>query len=183
MAGIKPSFLTGANAKIKIGAITIAYAQDVSYRVTVSTIPIEIMGRYEVVSHEPISYSVEGNLSVIRYTAAALASGTNADGNGVGEWQITNNATGDTHFDPSKLMSAETFDLEIFQRIGPGAGDLQDGANGGIVRCLDCRFTSKGGSLNRRGVLIEQFSFNAILADDDSFNATNSGANIVDLAE
>jgi len=112
-----------------------------------------------------------------------LTAGANPDGNGIGEWQITNTDTGDSHFDPSKLMSAETFDLELFQRIGPGASDIQDGPNGGIMRCIDCRFTSKGGSLNRRGVLIEQFSFNAILADDDSFTATNSGANIVDLAE
>lgn len=183
MSGLKPSFLTGANAKIKIGAITIAYAQDVSYRASVSTLPIEIMGRYEVVSHEPIAYSVEGSLSVIRYTAAALTSGAAANGNGVGEWNITNTDTAESHFNPAKLMNAETFDLEVFQRIGPGNGDIQDGPNGGIVRLIDCRFTSKGGSLNRRGVLIEQFSFNAILADDDSFTATNSGANIIDLAE
>jgi hypothetical protein len=182
MSGLKPSFLTGANAKIKIGAITIAYAQDVAYRASVSTIPIEIMGRYEVVSHEPVAYSVEGSLSVIRYTSHATTAGAAADGNGVGNWQTTSTDTAESHFNPSKLMQAETFDLEVFQRIGQAASDVLDGPNGGIVRLVDCRFTSKGGSLNRRGILIEQFAFNAILADDDSFNATNSGANIVDLA-
>jgi hypothetical protein len=56
MAGKTPSFITGATAKIKIGALTMAYAQDVSYNTTVTTIPIETMGRYEVVSNEPVAY-------------------------------------------------------------------------------------------------------------------------------
>jgi hypothetical protein len=55
MAGKKPSFITGATAKIKIGNLTMAYAQDVSYSTTVTTIPIETMGRYEVVSNEPVA--------------------------------------------------------------------------------------------------------------------------------
>ena len=78
-------------------------------------------------------------------------------------------------------MESETFDLEVFQRIN-AAGDVQSGPNGGVIKLKDCRFTSKGGSINRRGVLIEQFAFNAIIASDDSFTSSNSGANVQDLA-
>ena len=37
------------------------------------------------------------------------------------------------------------------------------------------RFTRKGGGLNKRGVLVEQYAFNAIVADDDSFDVSRSG--------
>jgi hypothetical protein len=46
MAAKAPSFVTGANAKIKAGGKTFAYASDVSYQVIVDTVPIETMGRY-----------------------------------------------------------------------------------------------------------------------------------------
>jgi hypothetical protein len=178
MSGHAPSFLTGANAKIKIGPSTIGYAQDCSYRVTVSQIPIEVMGKYEVVAYEPIAYSVEGTLSVIRYTSAAAGvAGANAEGNGVGNWDVTPDQKGNFAFDPSKLMVSKTFDLEVFQKINPN-GDV--GENG-VIKLTDCRFTSKGGSINRRGVLVEQFAFNAILASDDSFKSSPSSANTQDL--
>ena len=177
MSGMKPSFITGANAKVKIGAMTVAYAQDVSYRVTVSQIPIEVMGKYEVVAYEPVAYAVEGTLSIIRYTSASKdVAGANAEGNGVGNWNM-GGQTADFAFNPSKLMMSETFDLDVFQKIN----DKGDVGAVGIVRLKDCRFTSKGGSINRRGVLVEQFAFNAILASDDSYTSSPSAANTQDL--
>jgi hypothetical protein len=71
MANKIPSFVTGATAKIKAGGLTFAYAQDVSYRVNVDTIPIETMGRYEAVTNEPVNYTVSGELAIVRYTAIA----------------------------------------------------------------------------------------------------------------
>ena len=188
MSGQKPSFLTGANAKIKIGAITIAYAQDTSYRVSVATIPIEVMGRYEVISHEPIAYAVEGSLSVIRYTKDATGVGaagtttsgiTAATGNGIGHWAITDSQKGSASFNPRELLVSQTFDLEIFQKNGlDGDNEVLSSA----VKLIDCRFTSKGGSINKRGVLTEQYSFNAILAQDDSFVVARSGGSGTDLS-
>lgn len=177
MANKQPSFLTGANAKIKIGAITIAYAQDVSYRATVSTIPVEVMGRYEVISHEPIAYTVEGSLSVIRYTAAATGEGAAADGNGIGKWDVTADTKGSAHFNPSTLLTSKTFDLQVFQKIADdGTGSIA------AIKLIDCRFTSKGGAVNKRGVLTEQYSYNAILAEDDSFDVAVTGGAGTDLS-
>lgn len=177
MAGIKPSFITGANAKIKAGDITIAYAQDVSYNTTVTTVPIETMGRYEVVTNEPVAYFIDGTLSVIRYTdvAAGLA-GAAATGNGVGNWNFQNPSGRDAgeHFNPAAMLASETWDLEIFQKSDDGSGSV---ATTSVIKVKDCRFTRKGGGINKRGVLVEQFAFNAILADDDSLTAERSGDN------
>ena len=174
MAGKKPSFITGANAKIKAGDLTLAYAQDVSYNVTMTTIPIETMGRYEVVSNEPVAYFVDGTLSVIRYTSVAQGmNGAAATGNGVGNWKF-NNPTGtdaSQHMNPSELLASQTWDLDIYQKYDNG-GTV---ASQKVIKLTDCRFTRKGGAINKRGVLVEQFAFNAILQDDDSYTAGNSG--------
>lgn len=172
MAGKKPSFITGATAKIKIGNLTMAYAQDVSYSTTVTTIPIETMGRYEVVSNEPVAYFVDGTLSVIRYTKEASGMpGTAANGNSVNQMGNTPGSGGNagSGFDPAQMIASETFDVEIFQK-------LSDGTTESVVKLRDCRFTRKGGAITKRGVLTEQFSFNAILLDNDSSAAVgNSG--------
>ena len=169
MAGKTPAFVTGATAKIKVGNVTLAYAQDVSYNVTVTTIPIETMGRYEVVSNEPVAYFVDGTLSVIRYTKeASNMEGASAEGNGVGKWNLNGgNGEGAKGFNPGNMLASETWDLEVFQKT--------DGADAAVIKLRDCRFTRKGGGINKRGVLVEQFAFNAILAQDDSFAASNSG--------
>ena len=181
MAGKKPSFITGATAKVKIGNLTMAYAQDVSYNAAVTTIPIETMGRYEVVSNEPVAYFVDGTLSIIRYTAAATGAGVAIDGantttgNSVNEWNNTAGSGGNAgaSFDPGRLISSETFDLEIFSKIPGDSAQPASGSSGtvqteSVIKLRDCRFTRKGGGINKRGVLVEQFAFNAILADNDS---------------
>ena len=162
-----------------------AYAQDVSYNTTVTTIPIETMGRYEVVSNEPVAYFVDGTLSVIRYTKSAggdTASSTingasTHTGNSVEQWKNAagSGGTAGDGFDPSKMLSSETFDLEIFSKLPGDAGTTSTDVVS-VIKLRDCRFTRKGGSINKRGVLVEQFSFNAILADNDGeIEVGNSG--------
>lgn len=174
MAGKKPSFVTGANAKIKAGNLTLAYAQDVSYATTVDVIPIETMGRYESVTNEPVGYRVEGNLNIVRYTKIAQQngmSGAAAGGNGVGKWNFSTGGVAKEHVNPGDLLASQTWDLEVFQKFDDG------GAIGSelVIKVKDCRFRSKGGAVNKRGILVESFSFVGILGEDDSFTASNSG--------
>ncbi len=169
-----PSFITGANAKIKVGGITIGYAQDVSFNTTVTTIPIETMGRYEVVSNEPVAYFVDGTLSVIRYTKIAQQNGMDgaaAGGNGLGNWVLRDidNQTAETGINPNTILASQSFNLEVFQKTDDPETPEK------AIKIKDVRFTRKGGGINKRGVLVEQFAFNAILAEDDSFIAANSG--------
>lgn len=172
MAGKTPSFITGATAKIKVGALTMAYAQDVSYNTTITTIPVEVMGAYEVKSNEPVAYFVDGTLSIVRYTKEASAmSGAAADGNSVEQWENAAGSGGNAGdgFDPARMIASETFDLEIFQK-------LADATTESVGKLRDCRLTRKGGAINKRGILVEQFAFNAILMDNDSaVEAGNSG--------
>lgn len=173
MAGIQSGFVTGARAKIKLGGKTMAFCSDVSYNITVQTIPVEAMGKYEVFNNEPIGYMVDGSFSVIRYTAgmAALSkipdqqgteaslgtniSGNETDNNGV----LTKGTAPDAHLNPGKILSSRTVDLEVVDKSQiPGETRL--------VKIQDVRVTRKGASLNKRGVLVDNYTFVAILADD-----------------
>lgn len=182
MAAKKPSFITGANAKIKVGGKTFAYASDVSYQVVVDTIPIETMGRYEAVTNEPVNYSVAGELSVVRYTAIAKTNnmpGTNTGGNALGRVDYTTGGNGANELNPGNLLFSQTWDLSVFQKeqaAATAAGDtavVTDSVE--FITIKDCRFTRKSAALNKRGILVDRLSFVGILADDDSFDASYSG--------
>lgn len=200
MAGQMPSFITGANAKIKVGTLTMAYAQDVSYSIEVSTIPVETIGRYEVVTNEPIAYYVSGTLSVIRYTKSAASvtgttgtvlQGVNKTGNSINNWNDASAGNIGKHFDPGQLLNSKTFDLEIIAKISGSSGgaiaavgstpEVAAGANpagstGGesIIKIRDCRLTRKQGSITKRGLIVDQFAFSAVLADNDDENAVGT---------
>lgn len=172
-------FISGANAKIKVGGKTWAYASDVSYQVVVDTIPVETMGRYEAVANEPVNYSVAGELSVVRYSKIAQDTGklstgqkTSTTGNGIGQ------AGYSSHFDPASMMSSSTFNLEIYQKnqqVQVGETNAGEIITNSIIKITDCRFTRKSAALNKRAILVDRFSFVGILASDDSFTAGNSG--------
>lgn len=183
MAGKKPIFITGANAKLKVNNKTMAYAQDVSYTVAVDTIPIETMGRYEAVTNEPVNYSVAGEFSIVRYTKAAaeiaddsgaVIDGANTDGNGLGAIYGSTNNPSDinglaSHVNPSNLLQSQSWDLEVYQK-GAGAADSVP-----VLKIKDCRITRKSGGLNKRGILVERISFVGVLHEDDSFSVGTSG--------
>jgi hypothetical protein len=182
MAGKKPSFITGANAKIKVGGKTFAYAADVSYQVAVDTIPIETMGRYEAVSNEPVNYSVAGSLSVVRYTSIAKNNnmpGTNTGGNGLGKVDYTTGGKASDELNPGNILFSQTWDLAVFQKEQAAATAAGDAAvtteSVEFITIKDCRFTRKSSSLNKRGILVDSLQFVGILADDDSFDVSSSG--------
>lgn len=182
MAAKKPSFITGATAKIKVGGKTFAYCSDVSYSVSVDTIPIETMGRYEAVTNEPVNYSVAGSLSVVRYTKIAQQNnmqGAVANGNGLGNVNYTTGGNGADEINPGNLLFSQTWDLSVYQKIQPAAGAPAT-EDAEFLTITDCRFVRKSGSVSKRGILVDRLDFVGILADDDSFNASHSGDN--DLA-
>lgn len=167
MAQMKPGFITGANAKIKMFGKTLAYCSDVSYNVVVQTIPIESIGKYEVHSNEPVAYSVDGSFSVIRYTKNATlpaAGGTikdAADGKGNSPRNIEgagSEGNAGQHLDPSEMLASQTFDLEIHEKRANGDTSL--------YKVADCRITRRGMSLNKRGVVVDNYAFVGILATD-----------------
>lgn len=202
-----PSFITGANAKIVIDDITLAFAQDVSYQVSINTIPIRGMGKLEVSAYEPVSYNVTGSITVVRYTKDAgssfskiytttmidtdgdpatpavpvitevvgsprkLINGANEKGNSIDRWNTKTSNIGH-HLNPGKMLSSLTFDLEIITKIN-STGVINTES---VIKVRDCRITGKTGSLSKRGLMMDQFSFNAILVDnDEDFSASGTG--------
>lgn len=164
---IKPSFITGASAKIRVGGKTFAYASDVSYSVAVDVIPVETMGRYEAVNLEPVNYSVSGELSVVRYTKFASQTdnpyNVNTTGNGLTASGLS------THFNPKDILDSESVDIEIFQK--------QKDANVNVLvaKVRDARFTRLGGGINKRGILVERMSFMGLLFDGNDTSVASSG--------
>lgn len=143
MAGITPFFLTGANAKIVLNNKTVAFATNVSYRITVRHASPRVLGRYEVEVHEPLTYDVEGSLTVIRYSRGFKALGgapadTENAGSGIGSYGsdtlggMVGSAIGlpsadgqfdgraDQAFNPSTFYQSKMFDIEIRQKIPGG---------------------------------------------------------------
>lgn len=182
MASKKVSFITGANAKIKAGGKTFAYASDVSYQVTVDTVPIETMGRYEAVTNEPVNYSVAGELSVVRYTNIAKTNnmpGAAANGNGLGNVAATTGGNMSEHINPGNILLSQTWDLSVYQKTqnattAAGATAVTTEA-AEFITIKDCRFTRKSAALNKRGILVDRLAFVGIMADDESFDSSGSG--------
>jgi len=177
MSGMKPGFITGANARIKLFGKTLAYCADVSYNVTVQTIPIESIGKYEVHSNEPVSYSVDGTFSVIRYTNSANTAKIKdaKDGKGNAPKNIgDNDSNAQSHLDPGQILVSQTFDLEIFQKTGAGRDTTVPTTDQKVAKLRECRLTRRGMTLNKRGVIVDNYAFVAIYMDDSDLGDSNA---------
>jgi len=174
MPGIRPFFITGANAKIKINDKTLAFCTDMSYSIQILTQTPKILGMYEGSSVEPLGYSVSGSFTVIRYAKDAKANiggqaprGTAANdaGNGVGNWGgtwggklgdflarngIGNDGRANEALDPSKFANGVTFDIEVYQKTPP-QGAPNQGADAIIGRALQNTLDILGGGNNFSG--------------------------------
>jgi len=199
MASVVPSFITGANAKIKVGSLTLAFASDVSYEIRVSFSPVRAMGMLEVAAYEPMSYTVSGSFSVVRYTKDAASAdiivtslidddddsrtpakvktsisgkvvpGTNSSGNSIHQWKDKQAGDIGRHLDPGSILKSLTFDLEIFSKYSKNETES-------ILKIRDCKIVSKSGSLTKKGLMIDNFEFNAIFADnDESISVSGTG--------
>ena len=196
MSNKVPFFLTGANAKIILNNKTLAFATDVSYRITVKHASPRVLGRFEVEVHQPLSYDVSGSLTIIRYARGLTDFNKNhghtspedasRHGDGVGSMTRSSFAgavgsalglpTADGQFDgkaneafvPSRMYQSSMFDIEIRQKLSTGE-DVK------VVLLRDCRIEESQFSLTKKGVATETLTFKARYADDDSAIARKSG--------
>lgn len=158
----KPGLISGANAKIKIGDKTMAYATEISYRVAVTTLPIEVMGKPEVIDNVPVAYNVDGSFSIIRRIG---------DSNSPTQWTMT--TKDGTHnvneqLDPFKMLESQSFDIEVFLKK-----TIVGGLSDKIMKFKNCRITGRSSKIDKRSVYIEDFSFSGELFDDDSSSVTD----------
>lgn len=159
----RPAFLTGANAKVKIGSKTFAYIMDLSYSLDTETMPIESFGRYEIIANEPISFMVSGSFSVMRYTSA-LAGEIGISG---ADW-ATSTSAHDMDFadqlNPSRIILSTMFDIEVSQKHADAAGTGVTETS--YLKLEGCRITNRRATLSKRGVLIDTYTFIGQLGGD-----------------
>lgn len=188
MSGVQPFFITGANAKIRLNNVTLAYCTNVQYTIAVNHASPVLLGMYEPASLEPLSYKVTGSFTVIRYVAdAADKIGSAPDkaskkGNGIGYWGPDgffkkligglnpSGADGRPYdsFNPAKLDKAAMFSMEILQK-------LSNGETMSLANIRDCRITQAALTMNKAGAVTQTFNFSALYVDEDSFKADFSG--------
>lgn len=191
MSGTRPFFVTGANAKLKLNGKTIAYCTDFSCTVQVLHQTPHVLGMYEGVSVEPLSYNVQGGFSIIRYVhnAAQNIGGTppngvasNDAGNGVGNWgsawgggalgSVASIAGADGRaneaLDPSTYSQGTTFDIEIYQH-SPTGDPL------GVLKVRQVRISRADFNIAKKSPGMDKFEFVALYVDGDAYQARPSG--------
>ena len=194
MAGKKPFFLTGGNARIIVNGVTLAFVTNLNYTTTVRHTAPRVLGKYEVEEHQPLSYEVNGAFTVIRYAkglvselgSAHVPEGVSDRGNGVGAWtqggaghyvrkalglpntNLQFDGRADDSFNPSRFFQSQQFDIEVRQMVHDQCGQI-------VAKIRDCRITSSDFSVSKRGAATETFQFKAVFADGDNFTARKSG--------
>ena len=138
MSGVRPFFITGANAKIKLNGKTLAFCTDLSYTIQILTQTPKVLGMYEGSSVEPLGYNVSGSFTVVRYIKDAKRAtnsnirdvASNDAGNGVGNWSgawgnglfdsaalgFGNDGRANEALDPSRFDNGTTFDIQVYQK-------------------------------------------------------------------
>jgi hypothetical protein len=192
MAGVRPFFLTGANAKIRVNNQTLAYVTNLSYSVIVNHASPTVLGMYEASSVEPLSYKVTGAFTIVKYTADVVddiggqrPNGVSERGNGIGSWgpdstigkfgagfDIKKGIDGRAYdnLDPSKLHKSAMFNIEIYQKFGNGGTNQRS-----VAQIRDVRITRADFNIAKNAAASQVFNFTAIYADEDTFLADMSG--------
>lgn len=188
MAGMRPFFLTGASAKIKVNNVTLAYCANLSYSITVNHATPKVLGMYEPTSVEPLSYLVTGSFTVIRYIAdvkdrvgGSAPFGVNEAGNGIGKWgkqgllQGFSTSEGKTYdnLNPSKMDKAIGFTIDIYQKL-PGTTSTNSVLQS-VAKIREARITKADFNIGKGSPATQTFQFTALYADEDSFLADFSG--------
>jgi hypothetical protein len=77
--------------------------------------------------------------------------------------QAANHAAGlqiNDHINPGAILTSTTFDMEVVEK----SSGTEKNVNFFTIK--DCRITRRGSSLNKRNVLVDQYSFVGRLAED-----------------
>jgi hypothetical protein len=161
--------ITGANGKIKVNNVTLGYATSLNLSTRVDMIPGETMGRYEVVSNEPIAYSTNGSFTMLRYTEGGVKAGLpgvnkTSESNSIGAIGLSGQVN------PSAILNSGTFEVEVYQKTSGDPKSLQ------IFKVSNCRITSRSGGVNKRGIYEETFNFVGIISEDDRLSVVKQSS-------
>ena len=163
--GLKPFFLTGANAKLKIDGITLGYCAELQFGIQITSAGPKILGMVESDTIETLAYDVGGSFAMVRYAdkvkeragTAKVPSGINPNGtgNGIGLWRKDNVLL-------SELIGGKFFDLEVFQKtIG-----ITDTVS--VFTIKKCKIMGINTVISKRAIAMQSFSFRGCYQSEDT---------------
>lgn len=131
MANKLPAFLDGARLVIKVDGKPFAFCEALSFGDNMASQLTMAIGSYSPHTNEPLIYSAQASLRVLRYTKAALG-GSKDISPMKGKVEAVNSTAGMTadrasdgnsmmmlnSFSPVKMLLESTFDVEVFTRVG-----------------------------------------------------------------
>jgi|WetSurMetagenome_2_1015567.scaffolds.fasta_scaffold156476_2 hypothetical protein len=169
MSGQLPSFLSGSNVVVRIGAKNLAYCQDLRFSRTVGHVPVRGIGSYGTLALEPVDFSINGSLVITRWVGNTANNNTNAP-EGVpatttfqGNSLFTNNT-----FNPATLILSATFDIYVYPKDTPTVTATSVSVSGTVTRAdagtylyriADCRLTNYSFSFFPGQLLNENATF------------------------
>lgn len=133
MANRLPAFLDGAKLVIYVDDKQFAFCEALSFSDNMASQLTMAIGSYSPHTNEPLVYSAQASLRILRYTKAALGA-SNAISPMKGKVDAiskTNGMTGDrasdgnsmmmlNSFSPVKMLLESTFDIKVYTRTGEG---------------------------------------------------------------
>lgn len=150
MANRLPAFIDGARLVIHIDEKPFAFCEALSFSDNMASQLTMAIGSYSPHTNEPLVYSAQASLRVLRYTKAALGGTKNSATIPAMQKKIdaiskSNGMTGDrasdgnsmmmlNSFSPIKMLLESTFDIKVYTRTGQGA--LSDGPTYIMRDCL-----------------------------------------------
>lgn len=149
MANKLPAFLDGARLVIKVDGKPFAFCEAISFSDNMSSQLTMAIGSYSPHTNEPLIYSAQASLRILRYTKAALGESNNIDKmkakvKAVSQTPgLTKDRASDGNsmmmlnsFSPVKMLLESTFDVEVFTRTGTSASELSSTPTYVMKDCL-----------------------------------------------
>lgn len=182
MANKLPAFLDGARLVIKVDGKPFAFCEALSFSDNMSSQLTMAIGSYSPHTNEPLIYSAQASMRVLRYTKAALGDGKdNIDKmkSKVGVISKTPGLTKDrasdgnsmmmlNSFSPIKMLLESTFDVEVFTRNGTN-GELTTSPT---YKMKDCLITDLSIRFNVGSLVSEDVSILCRMIEDNDERIT-----------
>ena len=194
MSGIKPFFVTGDKLKIKLDGKTVAFATNLTCSIQIAHQTPHVLGMYEGVSVEPLSYNVSGSFSIIRYVHNAIGNigvappGVNPldVGNSAGTWGSGGygnvlstiggiNGRAYEALNPASYSQGTSFDIEVYQKFADDANATGTSNVLGVLKIRNARITKADFDVSKKSPGMDRFDFVALYVDGDVTQAQASG--------
>lgn len=176
MAGLIPSFASGASLVIRVGKTQVAHATSLSFVDDVTHAPIGGIGSYSYDTLEPTQYIARGSFVIQRYSGLAFTANTNngaalASPNLAPNTPRTATAAGapdgnsmlwGSQFNPTSLLLSKTFDINVYEKATNGTF-----FDDPLFSIKNCRMTGYSIGFTPGQTVSESINFTCILITDN----------------